>query len=314
MSGRRILITGAGGFVGHALTRGFADLGWHVLALDRAFEGGASDPRIEKLRIEIEDRMPDGIEPVDVVVHGAWITTDPETLGLTPEVYHLRNMGPVIAALRFALEKPPRAFVALSSSGVFASTDAPEGLSDRDEPTGDSPYARAKRSAEVEVLSRVAEGGTALHVVRLGYLFGPGERGSLTRVRTSLVDRWRRAARTGLPLEVREDDPARDWTYAPDLAAALERVIDGRPAMRPIHLGSPYVHRDSEIAALIAAAVPGARIVRVPGEGRVKAPMIPSGIAGLMDFAWTSVADGLERMAAEEGQLAGRASDKVSRS
>ena len=81
MSGARVLITGAAGFVGRALTRGFADLGWSVVALDSAFGEAPRDDRVEEVWFELDDRMPDEIAPVDVIVHGAWITTDPETMG-----------------------------------------------------------------------------------------------------------------------------------------------------------------------------------------------------------------------------------------
>ena len=40
MKQRRVLVTGAGGFVGRALSLGFADLGWQVIGLDRAFDAG----------------------------------------------------------------------------------------------------------------------------------------------------------------------------------------------------------------------------------------------------------------------------------
>jgi len=137
-------------------------------------------------------------------------------------------------------------------------------------------------------------------VVRLGYLYGPGEHAGPSRDRESLVARWLGAAQAGEPLDVRSDDPAREWTFAPDLAAALERVVDGPPTGHPIHLGSPHIHRDSELAGLIADAIPGTEVHRVPSEGRVKPPMIPSEIAALRDFVWTDVRAALSDLVASE--------------
>ncbi len=144
----------------------------------------------------------------------------------------------------------------------------------------------------------MAGGATTPHVARLGYLYGPGEVARPSRPRVSPVARWLDAAGGGLALEVRSDDPRREWTYAPDLAAARARVVDGPAAGRPIHVGSPHVSRDSEVAALVAAAFPGTEIVTVPAVGRSKAPMIPSDVPGLSDFTWTGTPAGVRSLVA----------------
>lgn len=301
MSERRVLITGAGGFVGRALATGFADLGWDVIGLDRAFDERPEDPRVRRVVADLEECVPDGVPEVDLVVHAAWVTTDPQALGITLEEYRGRTLLPLATMLRFALVAGPADFVFLSSSGVFAPGDATEGLTDTQEPTGDSPYAKTKRDGEGMVAAALADDTGAVHVVRLGYLFGPHEVARPTRQGVSLVARWITAARAGQPLEVRADDPVREWTFAPDLARALERVVEGPPAGRPVHLGSPRVMRDSQVAALIAADVPGAKIVTVPAVGPVKPPMVPSDIAALRDFVWTDVPDGLRVLATADG-------------
>jgi len=298
MSERRVLITGAGGFVGRALATGFADLGWAVVGLDRAFDEEPEGSRIRRIVADLAEGVPDGVPETDLVIHAAWVTTDPKTLGITTREYHDRNLLPLEALLHYSRGVEPDAFVFISSSGVFMPDDAPDGLSDDAQPTGDSPYAETKLLGEAMTADRLAERATAAHVVRLGYLFGPDEVERDTRQGVSLIARWVEAARTGDPLEVRADDPEREWTFAPDLAKALERVALGPAAGRPVHLGSPYVYRDSEVAACIAADMPGAGIVTVPSSGRVKAPMIPSEVPALGDFTWTDVPTGLRALAA----------------
>jgi len=298
MSSRRVLITGAGGFVGQALATGFADLGWDVVGVDRAFDGEPKSPRIRRVVTDLQAGVPDSVTDPDLVIHAAWVTTDPKTLGITEREYHDRNLVPLAALLRYSRRVEPDAFVFISSSGVFTPDDAPGGLTDADQPTGDAPYAETKLLGEAMTADTLAEGATAAHVVRLGYLFGRHEVERDTRQGVSLIARWVAAARAGDPLEVRPDDPEREWTFAPDLAKALERVALGPAVGRPVHLGSPHVYRDSEVAACIAADVPGATIVTVPLGGRVKAPMIPSNVPALRDFAWTDVPTGLRVLAA----------------
>jgi len=299
MNGRCVLITGAGGFVGRALVTGFAELGWGVIGVDRAFDDVVDDPRVRCVVADVAGGVPEEVPAVELVVHAAWVTTDAETLEITRGAYVALNLRPLLAVLEHAAQSRPAAFVFLSSSGVFAAEDGNEGLTDSDHPTGSHPYAAAKRAAELLVPAALSS-DTAAHVVRLGYLYGPGERVRPSRERVSLVARWLGAARAGEPLDVRSDDPVREWTFAPDLAAALERVVDAAPIGHPIHLGSPCIHRDSEIAALIAGMVPGTHVQRVPAEGRVKPPLIPSEVPALLDFAWTDVPTALVTIVAGE--------------
>ena len=91
--GPRVLVTGARGFVGRALSEGFAELGWSVIGLDRAVDDatGTAGPEdvarpangIRWVAADLADAMPDEVPEVDLVVHAAWVTTDPETLGVS---------------------------------------------------------------------------------------------------------------------------------------------------------------------------------------------------------------------------------------
>lgn len=301
MSEGRVLITGAGGFVGGALAEGFEALGWRVTALDLAFvdngpTGGAS---VDRVIADLSAGVPAHLPPVDVVVHAAAVTTEAADLGWTRAAHVSANLRPLLAMLDYASRTPPRAFVFLSSTGVFASGDGSDALADTDEARGTSPYAAGKRAGETLVPAAL-EGVTAAHVVRLGYIYGPHEQARPSRRRLSPVGQWLAAARAGRPLEVRADDPRRDWTFAPDLAPAVARLVAGAASPRPVHVGSPFVLTDSAMAALITHHVPGVASIVVPASGPMKPPMRPSDIPALRGFPWTAPDAGIVRLAAAE--------------
>ena len=299
MKRRQVLVTGAGGFVGRAVALGFADLGWGVIGLDRTFDESWERDSMRSSTAELSEGVPSDVPDVDLVVHSAWVTTDPAMLGVTTAEYIALNTRPLLTMLEYARCTSPAAFVFLSSSGVFAATDATEGLKDTYSPAGTSPYAAAKRAGEALALSAL-DSQTEVQVVRLGYLFGPDEIARPSRVGVSLVAGWLAAARQGQALAVRSDDPLREWTFTSDLAVALEQVVDGPSAGHPVHLGSTHVSRDSAFAALIASELPGTELVTVPAEGPVKPPMVPSDIPALRDFAWTDLTTGLRALLAAE--------------
>ncbi len=298
MKRRSVLVTGARGFVGGALAKGFADLGWEVIGLDRTPDRSGQDSRIHWISAELgQPDVSEGLPAVDVVIHAAWITADPATLGITSAQYAGLNLRPLLSVLEYAARTVPDAFVFLSSSGVFDAGDATEGLTDCHRPTGTSPYAVTKRAGELLVGSGLA-GAAAAHVVRLGYVYGPGEMPSPSRERVSLVSAWMADARAGRTLTVRADSPRRDWTFAPDLAKALTLLVDSPPAERAVHLGSPHVEADLVLASFIGAQTPAAATVTVPPEDATKPPMVPSDIPALRGYRWTTPSSGVRALMA----------------
>ena len=295
MNGARVLVTGAGGFVGGALAAGVAGLGARVTGLDRAFDAGARARLrgVDLVEADLagDDRALRGLA-ADMMIHAAALTTNPAAMGMTEAEHVTANMEPLLAMLRHAGRVRPKAFVFLSSSGVFDAADGSPDLTDTDPPTALGPYSAAKRAGEALVPGALG-GVCATHVLRLGYLYGPGEVARATRARVSMLQAWVEAVRAGQAIVVNTPEARRDWTLVTDLAPALARMIIGPGRTLPVHLCAPVTVTDSEVARAIAARFPGVTI-RAGQASPTKPPMVPSALPELDGFAWTGLEAGLD--------------------
>jgi UDP-glucose 4-epimerase len=297
MSAGRVLITGAGGFVGSAIAAGLIRLDWQVCALDVAFDAPTRTrlAGCDLLTADLSEPLPD-LPRADVVIHAAALTTGPETLGISAAEHVRRNMLPLLVVLGVAARMSPRAFVFLSSTGVFAPGDGDPELTDTSTPSASGPYAAAKRAGELLVPAALPA-GTACHVLRLGHICGLSEAARPTRARVSPMAEMTAAACTDRLVRVSVTDPLRDWTAAEDLGPAMARLLSGPSAGRVLHFGSAYRMTDSAMAARIAGRIPGVRIEMKPSLP-AKAPMRPSTIPALRDFAWTRPEDVIDALCA----------------
>ena len=290
---RRVLITGAGGFVGAHLAEGFVALGDAVTAFDRSVDV-PTRRRLKGATLCEAALTTAALEPLggfDLVIHGAAITTAPDEFGVTALEHIRRNTELLLASLEHAVTTGAKDFVFLSSSGVFAPGVA-DVLVETTPALARIPYAVAKRAGEV-----IIEGADRLRAiaVRLGPVYGPHEQSRATRRQVSVVRRWLLAAHDGAPIVVASPDTERDWTFAPDLARAIDALLAQTPPVAGVvHLAAPGSIRDAELARLIAGQ---GEIVVAPDHLPPRRPMRSTrlDLAALID--WTPLAAGLKRTA-----------------
>jgi nucleoside-diphosphate-sugar epimerase len=203
-----ILVTGANGFIGVNLVR-------HLTVAHPDAEIVAVD--VETL--DVRDReacfaLFQRVQPTHFV-HAAAVTLAEDTSDQWMRDVNLAGTANVLAAATTV-----RRGVILSSSGVYG---APDGLACDEghelNPVG--AYACAKRDAEM----LLADGCFPVVAARVGPVYGPFERSSVTRPRTSPIRQLLDALLEGRAVRIAGGDMHRDWTHAADIAAALDGLL-----------------------------------------------------------------------------------------
>src|SRR5829696_235013 len=237
----KVLITGAAGLVGKALTEHCRAHGDDVLAFDR--EGlDITDERA--VRETFKSLRPDA-----AVNCAAW--TDVDGCELDPQRAFLVNsqgVEPLATAARLA----SASFVTVSTDYVFDGRRADHFYTQRDDPHPLSAYGAAKLEGE----RRAQAASARTSVVRTGWVFGAGGRNFLATV----VAR----ARRGETLRAISDSYGTP-TYAPDLAARLRELaeLDLPGLYHVVNAGEGASYEGFARAAAEAVGAAGAEIEAV---------------------------------------------------
>ncbi|MHA3977051.1 NAD-dependent epimerase/dehydratase family protein [Halovulum sp. GXIMD14794] len=299
-----IVITGAGGFVCSALAQACAEKGYDVVAVDRGFDGPSPHRRIRQVQAELGLALDlPGIGTPSAFVHGAALTAEPGTLGLTAAEHLQRNLGVHMACMNWARDRGVDRFLFLSSMGVFAPFDGVglEKVTENVPAHGLGAYQAAKQAGEI-VTKVVREAGFATLSLRLGNIFGPAERERPSRPWMSLVGRMIREARSTGKVHPGTGDNLREWAWLPDLADAIADLLPTVPELDGgvLHAGTPPVLSDRVLAEVIAAGIAGATVT---DEVRGEAPRPPMASARNSVFDkvdWLPIEEGVARLLKEE--------------
>jgi nucleoside-diphosphate-sugar epimerase len=314
----RIVVTGAHGFVGLNITSTLARQGHDVVAVSRrepdewvnAFLSGVSGVRhvVADLSQPGALHVALGGSQIDAVVHAAVVTATTLEVerAAAAQIVHV-NGGGTIDALEAARLGGARRFVYVSSPSAIGAV--PDGAR-LDESVPKSPetlYGITKDFSE-EIVRRYG----ALHdvqavSVRIAQPYGPGERATRSRVRTSPIYEWMVAADAGEELPTGPFDRARDWTYIDDTAKGIAMLATSpaQPLHGLYHLALERQSTVREVVELLREAWPEIRVNEHPDQHEINPNIAGSGSRQPLDtgrfrgeFGWapeTDISEGMQR-------------------
>ncbi len=253
---RRLLVTGATGFLGRAAIAAFADDGHAVRAAVRRAP-------LPPLRDDVEVvQHPDLVETfdwrplligVDTIIHCAGIE---RSSGIRPTAYDLVNHQATARLAGAAAQAGIRHFIYVSSLSAQNGPAADHALTERDAAAPADVQGRSKLAAE----EAVRASGVPFTILRLVPVYGPGMTGGLAFLL--------RAAVSPIPLPVRDFTNRRSYLGIDNFLSALSFVV-----ATPATNGEIYLVADPGIPPNMADLVTAIR----QAEGR-RALLLPSQI------------------------------------
>ncbi|MGA7672245.1 MAG: NAD-dependent epimerase/dehydratase family protein [Nitrolancea sp.] len=225
----KVVVTGAGGFVGSHLVESQARAGHDVRALDlrtRSIEHLSGSPNVEILAGDLTDSdfLQSALEGADIVYHLASIHLE---ISVPDETYWRVNVEGVRNLLKMCHAAGVDRVVHCSSIGVYGSTPE-EFPSNEDSPCHpQSIYERTKFEGERVVREVVAETGLPVTIVRPGWVYGP---------RCPRTLKLFKAIRSGRFLLVGDGQAVRQPVYVEDIVRALEHA-----GQSPCAVGETFV-------------------------------------------------------------------------
>ena len=296
---KRVLVTGAGGFLGRALTRALVQAGHFVTGLVRRPIDIPPNDRLRWVQGDIADLnlLAPLVEQSDAVCHlAAFIPSNQEDLAQARTCMEVNALATLHLADLVA-QKSGRRLVYLSGSNAYAQPRESAALAESHAlyPCGfASYYLTSKVAGEVFVEHLRMTRGLEAISLRVSTPYGPGMPAK------SVVHRFMTNAIAGLPLEVWDGGLSTfDFVYVDDVIEVIVNAVGSGPA-GIYNVGSGVATSLLDLARAVADAFPERKIpidVRPPSNPPALRPNFPaidpSKILGMWSLKPRPLAGGL---------------------
>jgi GDP-4-dehydro-6-deoxy-D-mannose reductase len=229
MSGARVLITGAAGFVGRHLTTHLEACGDEVLGVDRHPYPGAAHPGMDITDATAVARVLAELRPTAIYHLAGW--ADVGGSWKAPVEAFRANAEGTLNVLSAAADAGVERVLAVSSADVYGKVEPSELPLTEDSPLRPaSPYAASKVAADYLGLQAWLGRGLPVLRVRAFNHLGPGQTDKF--VAPAIASRIARAERAGdtAPLPIGDLSARRDFTDVRDVVRAYRLLMEkGQP-------------------------------------------------------------------------------------
>jgi NAD dependent epimerase/dehydratase len=275
LQGKRVLVTGADGFIGSHLTEHLVRQGHRVRAfvLYNSFNSWGwldeAEPSVkESLDVFAGDiRDPHGVRTAmkdcDVVLHLAALIAIPYSYH-SPDTYVDTNVKGTLNVVQAARELGVQRVVHTSTSEVYGTARFVP-ITEEHPLQGQSPYSASKIGADQIATSFHLSFGTPVSVIRPFNTYGP--RQSARAVIPTIITQIAAGARQ---IRLGATHPTRDFNYVQDTVSGFVAVAESDAAVgQVVNVGSNYEVSIGDTARLIARLM-GQEVELVSDEARLR--------------------------------------------
>lgn len=272
-NGKRVLVTGAGGFIGSHLTHKLTALGAQTRAFVHYRSNGSwgwldeDEVRkdIEVIPGDVRDRetLKQAMQGTEIVFHLAALIAIPYSYR-APASYVQTNVEGTAHVLQVAREEDVERFVHASTSEVYGT--ARYVPIDEEHPLqGQTPYSASKIAADKFAEAFYCSFGVPVAIARPFNTFGP--RQSARAIIPAILSQ----ALTQSEIKLGNLEPSRDFTYVDDTVEGYIRIGESSAAVgQVINLGSGQEISIGNLVTLILELLGGKDIPVVHDDDRVR--------------------------------------------
>lgn len=259
---QNVLVTGANGFVGKAVSRVLRQRGDAVVGLVRR-PGGSGDG-VREWVVDHEDfegldfAWPESLHCDSVIHLAARVHLLDDTVADPFAAYRSTNVAGALRVAAAARRAGARRFVFVSSIKAVGEGSASGPITETDEPAPSDPYGISKLEAERMLTEYGRESGLEIVIVRPPLVYGPGVRANFLQLMGAIAK--------GIPLPLGSIAARRSLIFVDNLADALVHcTTDPRAAGETFHVTDGRDLSVSELARALATQLHApARLIPVP--------------------------------------------------